>query len=160
MIHYGITVQSFPFEGIINFNFVMLFLAAGILLLVFAPLNYISLTVAQIGFRANEMATRRLLGEQKWEIASRYIKEALLLTIFSFVLALLLIEVFGPYAEKLVGKEISLVDTLGMWEIVAMVASVFVVSLLAGIIPAMLVAKYKPIDHLTSHSRMSGSRLV
>ena len=159
-IHYGITVQSFPFEGIINFNFVMLFLAAGILLLVFALFNYISLTVAQIGFRANEMATRRLLGEQKWEIASRYIKEALLLTAFSFVLALLLIEVFGPYAEKLVGKEISLVENLGIWEIVVMVASVFVVSLLAGIIPAMLVAKYKPIDVVKGEFAVSGRMVL
>lgn len=159
-IHYGITVQSFPFEGIIDFNFVMLFLAAGILLLVFAVLNYISLTVAQIGFRANEMATRRLLGEQKWEIASRYIKEALLLTAFSFVLALLLIEVFGPYAKELVGKEVSLVENLGMLEIVVMLACVFAVSLLAGMIPAMLVARYKPIDVVKGEFAVSGRMVL
>lgn len=159
-IHYGISVQSFPFEGIINFNFVMLFLAAGVLLLVFAILNYISLTVAQIGFRANEMATRRLLGEQKWEIVSRYIKEALLLTVFSFVLALLLIEAFGPTAKELVGKDISLRDNLGVLEIVLMVAFVLGVSLLAGVIPALLVAKYKPVDVVKGEFAVQGRMVL
>ena len=159
-IHYGVSVQSFPFEGTINFNFVMLFLAAGILLLAFALLNYISLTVAQIGFRAKEMATRRLLGEQKREIVSRYIKEAFMLTVFSFVLSLLLIEVFGPVAKELVGKEISLKDNLGVCEIVLMVAFVFGVSLLAGVIPALLVAKYKPVDVVKGEFAVQGRMVL
>ena len=145
-IHYGVCTQHFPFVGRVNFGFIMLFLAAGILLLVFALLNYISLTVAQIGFRANEMATRRLLGEQKLQITFRYIKEAFLLTVASLVLALLLIELFSPYAKELLGKEISLIENLGVAEFALVVLFVFLVSFIAGIVPAMLTAKYKPID--------------
>ena len=145
-IHYGVTEQHVPFVGIINLNFVLLFAAAGILLLVFAVLNYISLTVAQIGFRVREMATRRLLGEQKWEIVLRYFKEALLLTVLSFAIALLLIETMGPYAKVLLGKEVNLMENLTPGLIVALVASVFAVSFLAGAVPAVLVSRYQPID--------------
>ncbi len=145
-IHYGVSEQHFPFVGIINLNFVLLFAAAGILLLVFAVLNYISLTVAQIGFRVREMATRRLLGEQKWEIVLRYFKEALLLTVLSFAIALLLIEAMGPYAKELLGKEVDLMSNLTPGVVVALVASVFAVSFLAGAVPAVLVSRYQPIE--------------
>ena len=159
-IHYGVSVQHAPFVGRISFGFIMLFLAAGILLLVFALLNYISLTVAQIGFRANEMATRRLLGEQKWEIACRYIKEALLLTVISFGLAVVLIEAFGSYAKNMLGKEVSLIGNLGVVEIVLMVVFVFLVSLIAGIIPAMLMSRYRPIDVVKGEFAASGKMIL
>ena len=145
-IHYGVCLQHYPFVGRINKDFVMLFAAAGILLLVFALLNYISLTVAQIGFRAKEMATRRLLGEQKWEISSRYIKEAFILTAVSFILAVILIEFFGPHAKILLGKEISLKENITLEMLACGAAAMFAVSFLAGAIPAMLISRYRPVD--------------
>lgn len=145
-IHYGVCRQHYPFIGRINKDFVMLFAAAGILLLVFALLNYISLTVAQIGFRAKEMATRRLLGEQKWEISSRYIKEAFILTAVSFILAVILIEFFGPHAKILLGKEISLKENITLEMLACGAAAMFAVSFLAGAIPAMLISRYRPVD--------------
>lgn len=160
-IHYGVCVQHHPFVGRIDFGFIMLFVAAGILLLVFALLNYISLTVAQIGFRASEMATRRLLGEQKWEIALRYIKEAFILTVISFGLALILIEVFGPHAAKvLLGKDVVLIDNLGIAGVLLMVLFVFLVSLIAGIVPAMIMSKYKPIDIVKGEFATNGKMVL
>ena len=159
-IHYGICVQHHPFVGRIDFGFIMLFIAAGILLLVFALLNYISLTVAQIGFRANEMATRRLLGEQKWEIALRYIKEAFILTVISFGLALIIIEAFGPYAKVVLGKDIVLIDNLGTMGVILMILFVFIVSLVAGIVPAMIMSKYKPIDVVKGEFATSGKMIL
>lgn len=159
-IHYGVCVQHSPFVGRISFGFIMLFLAAGILLLVFALLNYISLTVAQIGFRANEMATRRLLGEQKWEIALRYIKEAFILTVISFGLSLILIELFGPHAKVLLGKDVALIDNLGAAGIVLLVLFVFLVSLMAGIIPAMIMSRYKPIDVVKGEFASNGKMVL
>ena len=149
-IHYGVCLQHYPFVGRINKDFVMLFAAAGILLLVFALLNYISLTVAQIGFRAKEMATRRLLGEQKWEISSRYIKEAFILTAVSFILAVILIEFFGPHAKILLGKEISLKENITLEMLACGAAAMFAVSFLAGAIPAMLISRYRPVDVVKS----------
>lgn len=157
-IHYGVCTMHYPFVGRIDKDFVMLFAAAGILLLVFALLNYISLTVAQIGFRAKEMATRRLLGEQKWEISSRYIKEAFVLTAVSFILAIGLIELLGPQAKILLGKEISLKENVSVGMLACGAAAMLVVSFLAGAIPAMLISKYRPVDvvkgEFATNSRM------
>ena len=145
-IHYGICENHFPFVGKINLSFVKLFAAAGILLLLFALLNYISLTVAQIGFRAKEMASRRLLGEQKWEIVLRYFKEAMLLTVVSFALALLMIQVLGPQAKLLLGKEVNLMDNITLPMAAGIVVSLFAVSFAAGVVPALMVSRFRPID--------------
>ncbi len=48
-----------------NKSFVNLLLTVCLVLLLFAMLNYINLTTAIIGFRAKEMASRRLLGASK-----------------------------------------------------------------------------------------------
>lgn len=43
-----------------DWRFVIVLMSVGLLILIFAVINYINLTVAQAGFRAKEMATRRL----------------------------------------------------------------------------------------------------
>ena len=46
-------------------------MSVGLAILVFAIINYINLTVAQTGFRAKEMAIRRLLGSSRVELFIR-----------------------------------------------------------------------------------------
>ncbi len=145
-IHFSSEGSSHPFEGVVNLNFVCLFMAAGILLLVFALLNYISLTVAQIGFRAKEMATRRLLGEQRWGIVFRYIKEAFLLTLFAFAIALLLASWLEPMFVKLIGKNVNLFGQISAGGIALLVLLIVLLSFLTGFLPAMLMLRYHPID--------------
>lgn len=135
-----------PFEGVIEKDFINLFTAAGVFLLLFAVLNYISLTVAQTGFRAKEMASRRLLGTQRSGIVWRYISESFILTLISFAFSLIIVSYVSPHLSELIGKEISPLKEMGIGELVFMIVVLVVLSLLSGIIPAMLVSKYKPID--------------
>ncbi len=135
-----------PFEGVVKKDFISIFIAAGILLLLFAVLNYVSLTIAQTGFRAKEMASRRLLGAQRGGIVLRYIAESLLLTSVSFGAGLLLAWAFSPQFGELVGKSVNPLEHVGIVEVVFMLFVVLLLSVCSGIIPAMMVLKYKPID--------------
>ena len=135
-----------PFEGLMDASFIKLFTAAGIFLLLFAVLNYISLTVAQTGFRAKEMASRRLLGTQQSGIIARYISESFILTVISFAFALIFVKLISPHLSELIGKEISQLKDMGWMEILFIILLLIVLSVLSGIIPALLVSKYKPID--------------
>lgn len=135
-----------PFEGLMDASFIKLFTAAGIFLLLFAVLNYISLTVAQTGFRAKEMASRRLLGTQQSGIIARYISESFILTVISFAFALIFVKLISPHLSELIGKEISPLKDMGWMEILFIILLLIVLSVLSGIIPALLVSKYKPID--------------
>lgn len=145
-ISYSAVEATAPFEGLIDASFIKLFTAAGIFLLLFAVLNYISLTVAQTGFRAKEMASRRLLGTQQSGIIARYISESFILTVISFAFALIFVKLISPHLSELIGKEISPLKDMGWMEILFIILLLIVLSVLSGIIPALLVSKYKPID--------------
>ena len=146
-IHYGIGSSfPFPFENIVNRDLLRLFTAAGVLLLVFALLNYISLTTAQVGFRVKEMATRRLIGSSRGGIVLRYIGESFAVTAVSFILGFLLAEATAPWFSTLIGKTYSPLSSL-TWGTAAMWAGVIVLlSVLAGIIPSLMVSRYRPLD--------------
>ena len=55
---------------------VWIFLVAGILILLMAVFNYVSMCVAQVSYRAKEMATRRLLGSSARSIFWRLLGES------------------------------------------------------------------------------------
>ena len=146
-MHYGSGANyPFPFENIVNRDMLRLFTAAGVLLLVFALLNYISLTTAQVGFRVREMATRRLIGSSRAGIILRYIGESLAVTAVAFILGFILAEATSPLFNTLIGKTYSPLASL-TWGTAALWAGVIVLlSVIAGIIPAMMVSRYRPID--------------
>ena len=153
-----------PFEGLMDASFIKLFTAAGIFLLLFAVLNYISLTVAQTGFRVKEMASRRLLGTQQSGIIARYISESFILTVISFAFAIILVRLISPHLSELIGKEVSPFKDMGWMEIVFITLLLIVLSVLSGIIPAVLVSKYKPIDvvrgNFTRTSKMTLGKIL
>lgn len=135
-----------PFHNLVNRDYLSLFIAAGLLLLIFALLNYISLTVAQIGFRAREMATRRLVGAQRWQIVLKYIAESFALTIVSFLLAILLVQIFSPHLSQFIGLTTVSFEHIGLLEVIMMFSLIAMLSILSGLIPAIMVLKYQPID--------------
>ena len=142
----SIVETTAPFEGLMDASFIKLFTAAGIFLLLFAVLNYISLTVAQTGFRAKEMASRRLLGTQQAGIIARYISESFILTVISFAFALIFVKLISPHLSELIDKDIAPLKDMGWMEILFIILLLLILSVLSGIIPALLVSKYKPID--------------
>lgn len=144
-IHYGAVQMPFPFENIVKKDILRLFASVGILLLIFALLNYISLTTAQVSFRAKEMATRRLIGSSRLSIIFRYIRESLCLTVASFLLGFIIAEATSPLFSRLIGTEYSPLASLTAGTSAMWAGVIILISVVAGIIPAIMVSAYKPI---------------
>ena len=129
-----------------NWQFVMILMSVGLLILIFAIINYVNLTVAQTGFRAKEMATRRLLGSSRKELFSRLIMESTLMTAASFLFGLLLAFVFAPYAGNLLERKI---DLLGMFTPLNCMVVILLIALtgfISGLLPAIVISNAKPIE--------------
>ena len=143
-----------PFQNLVDPDFIRLFAVIGILLLLFAALNYTSLTVAQTGFRAKEMAARRLLGAFKSDIIVRYLLEAFFLTCFAFLIALLFVTLFSSDIAELVGKEVSpFADGVWQLETLFVVAIILLLSVCSGMIPAYMVSRFQPLDIIHGNFR-------
>ena len=121
-------------------------IVVGLLLLVSALLNYINLNVALVGKRAKEMASRRLLGAQKSDIIWKYLVEAFAFTLFSFAIGLLIAYAITPTVNRLLQADVAIAIPFNLTYLIAYLLIVAVVSLLAGIIPAAIIAKTQPID--------------
>ena len=118
----------------------------GLLLLISALLNYINLNVALVGKRAKEMASRRLLGAQKSDIVWKFLGEAFVFTLFSFVVGLAIAHALTPTVNHLLQSDVALSISFSLPYLVAYLLIVIIVSLLAGILPAAIISKAQPID--------------
>lgn len=127
-------------------SFSLVLMSVGILILIFAIINYINLTVAQASQRAREMATRRLLGSLRHDLFFRLMMEATLLTVVSFGIGLMLATAALPYANDLLQVRLTL-DVLWtpLWG-GAIVGFILLTGFLSGLLPAILISSAKPID--------------
>ena len=129
-----------------NRNFVNFLLAMCILLLVFAVLNYINLTTALTGFRAREMATRRLSGASKRSIFLKMIGESTLVCGISMLLAIVLAQVLSPLASRVLEYQVSIFEAVTSINIFLVAGFIAVLGILAGIVPALLIQRAEPIE--------------
>ncbi len=125
---------------------VMVFMAIGILILIFAVINYVNLTVAQTGLRAKEMATRRLLGSSRGELFFRLIMEATLICIISFLLGVMLAFAVLPSANDLLRVTIDLKGFFTIENSLLVLLMILMVGLISGLLPAIIISNSKPID--------------
>lgn len=129
-----------------NRSFVNLLLAMCILLLAFAVLNYINMTTALTGFRAKEMATRRLVGADKRSIFFKVISESTLICGISLLLAILLAEALCPAVSRLLEYQVSIFKAFTPVNVLLVLGFIVVLGLLSGIVPALLIQQAQPIE--------------
>ncbi len=136
-----------------SFTKVVIFICVGILILLMAVFNYISMSVAQTSYRAKEMATRRLLGSSRPDIFWRMIAESFLLTLGAFLLAFLLARAVEPFASDLLQVNLDLTGDLNILTLSIYLAGILLLSLLAGFVPATLLSRYNPLDIVKGNFR-------
>ncbi|WP_337518601.1 ABC transporter permease, partial [Alistipes ihumii] len=138
--------DGFHFQNGGNKKFVLILAVVGLLILVFAVINYINLSVAQTGFRAREMAMRRMLGGTRRQLYSSIVAESILLCLFSFVLALL----FSMAAENafgwLVRTDVSVREAIDPYTAAGGLLFILLLGIVSGSIPAALISSYRPIE--------------
>lgn len=118
-----------------SWPFVMILFGVGAVILLFAVMNYINLTVAQTGFRAKEMAARRLLGASRGEIILKLILESTFLCVVAFVIALFLAAAVEPGASRLLGSKIGVWQDMTPAVVACYAAFIVVLGVVAGFIP-------------------------
>ena len=137
-----------------NRSFVNLLLAMCLMLLAFAILNYVNLSTALIGFRAKEMATRRLLGATKAGIFLKMIGESTLLCAVAMGLAILLAEALAPKASEILRYQVSVLGAVNVTNVLIAVGFVLVLGFVSGLVPALMIQKVQPIEIVRGSLRL------
>ena len=127
-------------------RFVLILMSVGIVILLFAMLNYINLTVAQAGFRAKEMATRRLLGSSRSELFWRLMSESVLMCTMAMLLAIFFSFYFAPLANDLLRTQLDLSVLASPITIGVIILFIVLLGCISGWLPASVISKVQPID--------------
>ena len=138
-------------------------LAAVLAILFFAVSNYINLTVANTGFRAKEMATRRLFGSSQHEISLKLIAESTLMMAVAFLIGFALALCFQDDAADLFKGKIALLNDISIGTVSVSLAFILLVGIVSGIMPSWHISRFQPIDivkgNFRYHSKMVMGRL-
>ena len=129
-----------------NFKLVSILAAVALAILLFSIINYINLTVAQSGYRAREMATRRLFGCSKVQVSTNMFFESLVMCLLALAVATALAYASAPYAGRLLDTEISLAPLASPEGLAVITVFTVAVSLVAGMLPAAILSKVKPVE--------------
>ena len=138
-------------------------LAVVLAILMFAVTNYINLTVANTGFRAKEMATRRLLGSDGLGISLELIGESTLMVFISFIIGGALALLLEDKMAVLFKGKIDILKDINFSTVSASLVFIILTGVISGIMPTVSLSRYKPIDVVKGsfryHSKMVLSRI-
>ena len=132
---------------------------AGLALLVSAVFNYINLNAALTGKRAKEMAMRRLLGAEKRNVLLRYFAESLAFTTICFLIGLLIAIAIMPLIWDLIGTDIMIEVPFTPKYIICYALMILVVAFVSGLVPAIMVSRFSPLDVTKGSFRLRNKQL-
>jgi putative ABC transport system permease protein len=141
-------------EGRGNLQFLLIMVGLSVLILLLSIVNYVNSATANAIKRAKEVGVRKIIGASKFSIIQQFIFETAIISLFSILLALVIVEISLPYYNSFLEK--SLVLQSGQFYI-QLVVIFFITVILAGIFPAIYVANFEPLKVLKGNFGRSKS---
>ncbi|MBN1163533.1 MAG: ABC transporter permease [Candidatus Krumholzibacteriota bacterium] len=123
-------------------NYLLIFSAVGLFILLIACFNYMNLSTARSEKRAREVGIRRVVGAYRGQLARQFFGESLLMSLLAMFLSALLVYLALPYFNQLAGKELALTFSLPL--LAAFFAVALFTGLISGTYPALVLSSVKP----------------
>ena len=127
---------------------IYIFAIIALLILVIATVNYMNLSTACSLQRSREVGIRKVVGSQISQLRMQFLGESLGITLLSILLAIPLLELTIPFLNSISGSQIIMggeeLQLIGY----SMLAICILIGILAGLYPAFVLSRYKPVQVL------------
>ncbi|MEM7185548.1 MAG: FtsX-like permease family protein, partial [Bacteroidota bacterium] len=133
--------------------YVRLFIIIALITLLIACINFMNLSTAQASRRMKEVGVKKTLGANRRSLIYQHLSEAILLSMMSMGVALLLVYLFLPSFNEITGKDLTL--RLGLTQVFIIGCIVVITGFLAGSYPAFKLSSYNPVSILKGASPKS-----
>ncbi|MGD8536115.1 MAG: ABC transporter permease [Candidatus Aminicenantes bacterium] len=127
---------------------VLIFGVIAVMILAIACINFMNITTARSSIRALEVGMRKVVGARRSDIIRQFLGESVLLSLISFCLAIVLVDLFLPVFNRLQGKEMSLLGSGNMFIYISLVGAAVVTGFIAGSYPAFFLSAFQPVKVL------------
>ena len=130
-----------------DIRYIYMFAAIAIFILVLACINFLNLSTARSANRAKEVGLRKVIGSNRSNLIKQFLTESMLYSFLSFFIGLIIALLILPVFSKISGTQLSM-PWNEWWLLPLLIASAFVIGLLAGLYPAFYLSYFKPINTL------------
>ncbi len=151
-IHLHSKVEN-EFEPPGNINTVTIFVAIAFIILAVACINFINLATARSAQRAKEVGIRKVVGSNRKQLILQFLAESIVFASIAIFVALILVELFLPVFNNLVGKDYSLSTFMSWTFVFGILIGAVIIGVVAGIYPAFLLASFQAVDVIKGQSR-------
>jgi len=128
-----------------SMDFVYIFAAVALFILVIAAINYMNLATARSAKRAQEVGIRKVLGAYKEQLISQFLGESLVLAIvsaaLSIVIVVLVMEPFGAYLSRPLSAAMLMEPVI----IGSLLVVILIIGFGSGMYPALFLSAFKPV---------------
>ncbi len=135
-------------------EYVRLFSIIAVFILLIACINFMNLATARSAKRAKEVGIRKVVGALRSALIIQFVGEAVLITFFSIIIAIILAALLLPAFNGLTGKQLVLpFNEPIFWTII--VGLLVITGFVAGSYPALFLSSLKPVRVLKGSLKFS-----
>jgi putative ABC transport system permease protein len=131
-----------------NITYVRALSIIAVFILLIACFNFINLATAKSLQRAKEVGIRKAIGAGKKQLLLQFTGETVLLALISMVIAVCITLLLLPWLNEFTGKQIPFTWLINPATLLALLILSFVVGVLAGFYPALVLSGFKPVKVL------------
>jgi putative ABC transport system permease protein len=131
-----------------NIQYVYIFSAIAIFILLIACVNFMNLSTARSSNRAREVGVRKVLGSPRKYLIAQFLSESLIVTFVATVISVIGAMLLLPLFNQMADKHLAFTASTFVWLIPALLVTVVVIGCLAGSYPAFFLSAFRPVDVL------------
>ncbi len=139
-----------------NIQYVYIFSAVALFVLLIACINFMNLTTARSANRAREVGIRKVLGTERRDLIMQFLIESTLMVMLSLLIAIGLAMLVLPLFNNITSKSMHASGLFSPILLPLLIALPFVVGLLAGSYPAFFLSAFRPIEVLKGKLKLGG----
>lgn len=140
-----------------NIEYVYLYTAIALFILLIACINFMNLSTARSSKRAVEVGLRKVVGADRNSLVRQFIGESMILAVLGLMGAVLLVYLVLPYFNAFLNSALSF-NVFEHWsQLLGLVAVVFFVGVVAGSYPAFFLSGFQPAHVLKGSFKVSSS---
>ena len=131
-------------------QYVYLFLAIGVIVLLIASVNFVNLSTAISEGRAKEVGIRKVIGANRWSLIHQFFGEKTILIFISLLFSILLTILLIPLFNEISGKQLEF-NLFENPNLILLFLGVGILStILSGIYPSLVLSSFSPVTALKS----------
>ncbi len=127
-----------------DITYVYLFSIIALFILLVACINFINLSTAKAAVRAREVGIRKVVGAHRKDVIRQFFTESLVMTLVSFITAIVFVITAIPAFNKITQKELALLDLLSPGSLIGALILILITGIFAGSYPAVYLSSFQP----------------